>query len=417
MTQHIAVIGAGIVGAATALQLVREGHRVTIIEPETPGGEQAASYGNGAWISPASIIPMSMPGLWKKVPGYLLDQTGPLTIRWASLPGLLPWLMRFLAAGASVLKVTRTAAILHGLIGDAPERHQALADFAGCSALIRRDGLVYAYPDRAAFEAEALSWRLRRENGLIWQELDGAALRALLHALSPHYGFGILVPAGSHCLDPGAYVAALVAKAEVLGTSLMRARATGFRIEGGRLAAVTTDQGDVPCTRAVIAAGIRSAVLAQAAGDSIPLASERGYHVVIPDPAAAPAIPVMPSDGKMANTLTSTGLRAAGQVELASPDAPPDWRRADILFAHLKRAYPALANTPSPSARWMGHRPSTPDGLPVIGRARATPDVLYALGHGHIGLATAPATADLVTAMIAGRTPHLDCTPFSPERF
>ncbi|PVE20455.1 hypothetical protein DC522_32260 [Microvirga sp. KLBC 81] len=88
MSLHVVVIGAGIVGASTAVQLRREGYEVTILEPGEPGREQAASYGNGAWISPASVVPMSMPGLWKKVPGYLLDSRGPLTIRLSSLPGL-----------------------------------------------------------------------------------------------------------------------------------------------------------------------------------------------------------------------------------------------------------------------------------------------------------------------------------------
>ncbi|MBY0611421.1 MAG: FAD-binding oxidoreductase [Beijerinckiaceae bacterium] len=416
---HAVVIGAGIVGAASALALIDDGWRVTMVDPGPPGGPQAASHGNGAWINPASIIPMSMPGLWRKVPGFLLDPAGPLTIRAASLPALLPWLMRFIRAGSSVERVSRTAAVLARLLADAPARHRALAGAAGVGNLLAQRGLLYVYPDRAAFEAEALAWQLRRENGIAWTELDEAALHQQEPTLGRQYAFGILVEAGAHCLDPGAYVAALVAHAVSLGAEMRRAAAQGFMIEAGRLRAVNTSDGPISCGRVVIAAGIASRRLAELAGDRVSLASERGYHVVVEAPEAQPRLSSMPSDGKMANTLTTAGLRAAGQVELAAVDAPPDWRRADILLEHLKRAFPALPrDIPEVRlTRWMGHRPSTPDGLPVIGRAAASEDIIHAFGHGHVGLAAGPMTGRLVADIAAGRTPSIAIEAFSPRRF
>ena len=443
----VAVLGAGIVGAMTALALLRDGHRVTLIEPGEPGGEQAASYGNGAWISPASVVPMSTPGLWKKLPGYLSDRSGPLVIRWTALPGLLPWLLRFWWAGHSVPRVEATARALSALLRDAPERHLRAAALAGVAGWVVQRGLLYLYPDRAAFEAEALAWRLRHDNGVRAQELDGAALRALVPDVDARYGLGLLVAAGAHCLDPGAYVAALVRQAQTGGARLLRARALGFAFESGpvgqRLASVRTDAGDVACERAVICAGIASAALARQAGDRIPLASERGYHVVWPDAPVQLGLPVMPSDGKMALTPTRGGLRVAGQVELAAVSAPPDWRRADLLTRFARQMFPALrpghwpdpgatAATPinaehhaasaaatatAPTAHWMGHRPSTPDGLPVIGPSAQHPDIVHAFGHGHVGLAAAPATAELVADLLAGRTPAIDPRPYRASRF
>ena len=419
MSLHVVVIGAGIVGAAAALELLRDGHRITIIEPGEPGGEQAASYGNGAWLSPASVVPMSMPGTWKKVPGYLADPLGPLTIRISALPRLLPWLARFLYAGATVARVEATARALSALLSDAPARHRQLAVEAGVPELIRQDGLLYVYPDRQSFDAEALSWRLRRDNGVRWSELTGEQLRAREPALDPRYQLGILVDAGAHCTDPGAYVAALVRHAVSRGATLVRSRATGFDVTSGRLRAVLTDSGRIECDRAVIAAGIRSRPLARAAGDKVSLESERGYHVVVADPESAPRTPVMPSDGKMANTMTSRGLRASGQVELADVDAAPNWKRARILLDHLRHTYPGLPDRIPEQrlATWMGHRPSTPDGLPAIGPASACSDVVHAFGHGHVGLAAAPATASLVADIIAGRSPSIPLQPYSAARF
>lgn len=417
--RHIVVIGGGIVGACTALALLKNGHRVTLLEPHEPGGEQAASYGNGAFISPASIIPVSMPGLWKKVPGFLLDPQGPFTIRWQYLLRLVPWLIRFVLAGSTPGKAARTAGILSTLLSDAPARHKSLAAACGVAELIRQDGLLYAYPDRDAFALEAFAWGLRHDNGIRWTELNAVALREIEPALSRRYTFGILLESGGHCLDPGAYVRGLVQHFTSQGGELIQARAQGFIINDGRLQSVLTDKGAIVCEGAVIAAGIHSRSLARSVGDKVSLESERGYHVQIADPATAPRLPVMPSDGKMANTMTCRGLRASGQVELASVQSAPDWKRADILLDHLLKTYPGLGADPSllKITRWQGNRPSTPDGLPVIGKASATPDVVHAFGHGHVGLASAPMTAQVVASLFAGEAPPIDITPFAASRF
>lgn len=240
---RIAVIGAGIVGAATAWELIKDGHEVSLIEPGEPGGPQAASYGNGAWISPASIIPMCMPGLWRKLPGYLFDPKGPLVLRWTALPALAPWLLRFLTAGWTVPKVERTARVLASILRDGPSRHAVLALEIGKPDYIRQTGLLYAYPDRKAFDAEALAWRLRKDNGIDWLEFDAGELRRREPDLSPNYKFGAFVHEGAHCIDPGAYVLAIVVAARARGARVVKARATGFAVTGGRLAAVVTDQG------------------------------------------------------------------------------------------------------------------------------------------------------------------------------
>lgn len=416
---NILVIGAGIVGAATALRLTQAGHAVTILDPGEPGGEQAASYGNGCWLSPASVVPMSMPGIWKKVPKFLLDPLGPLAIRPAYLPRMLPWLMRFLSAGSTVAKVEATARALRPLLEDAPEQHRAIAADAGAEHLIHRQGILYIFPDRAAFDAEALAWRLRRDNGVRWIEIEADELRQREPALDRRYTFAVLVEAGGHCSDPGALVAALVAAACAQGAVLRRARATGFRIENAKLRAVLTEAGEVAAERAVTAAGAHSRTLAAGLGDDVPLETERGYHAQVLDAETGPRTPTMPSDGKMSITRMAGGLRCAGQVELAGLDAAPNFRRAEILRDFLLRTYPTLPrDLPAERVKfWMGHRPSMPDGLPVIGFSRATNDVVHAFGHGHVGLAGAPKTALWVAALLDGRDPGVDLAPYSARRF
>ncbi|MBE3636654.1 NAD(P)/FAD-dependent oxidoreductase [Mangrovicoccus algicola] len=417
--QHVAVIGGGIVGTATAEALLRDGHRVTLVEPGPFGGEQAASFGNGAFISPASILPMSMPGLWRRVPGFLADPSGPLTVRARHLPRLAPWLLRFLAAGATQARVTRTAAALAALLGDAPGRHVALAARIGRAELVRHAGLLYLYPSRADWLAEGFGWELRRRHGLETREIAGDALAQAVPGLAPRYGFGVILPGGHHSTDPGAYVAAIAAACRAQGMIHMTARATGFVTEAGRLAAIRTSAGDLACDRAVIAAGIGAAALARQAGDRVPLEAERGYHVAFPGALPDLPMPLMPQDLKVAVVRTAGALRVAGQVEFATARAAPDWRRAEILRRAALSMFPALAGDPGGAAmtRWQGNRPSTPDGLPVIGAASRIEGVHHAFGHGHVGLNAAPMTAELTAAGIAGRAPPVDPAPFRPGRF
>lgn len=416
--KNIVVIGSGIVGACSALELVRDGHQVTLLDIGKAGGRQAASYGHGCWISPASVVPMSTPGLWKKIPGFLLDRRGPLVIRWRNLIQLLPWLLRFLVAGSSLRRVEATALALDKLLHDSPERHEALALEVGSPALIRKEGLLYVYPDRQAFEEEKISWRLRKLTGLRWQELDKPALKAREPGLDNRYGFGILAERGAHCVDPGAYVAKIVDKVRERGGQIIHTKATGFHLKDGRLQGVETEFGILACNAAVVSAGAWSKPLALDAGDHVFLESERGYHTVLKIDGEGPRHPIMPSDGKMANTPTLAGLRLSGQVELASINAEPNWERADILVEHARTSYPAL-NTAGLRIldRWMGHRPSTPDGLPVIGRSTVSPDVFYAFGHGHVGFASGPMTGKIVANYFGGRRTALDLSAYSPRRF
>ena len=335
------------------------------------------------------------------------------------MPRLAPWLARYLRAGATVARVEATARALRPLIADAPERHRRLAEEAGVPELVARQGLLYVFPSRQDFEAEALAWRLRRDNGVRWIELDADELRQQEPALDRRYSFAVLVEEGAHCLDPGAYVAALADYAGTLGLQRVRGNATGFRLEQRQLRAVTTNEGEMPAQLAVIAAGARSKPLAAAVGDRVPLETERGYHVAIAMPEAVPRHPIMPSDGKMANTVTAGALRIAGQIELAGLDAAPDWRRAKILRDYALRTYPDLPRTLPPErlSTWMGHRPSIADGLPVIGPASGCAGVLHAFGHGHIGLASGPLTGRLV-ADLAGRLPPvIDPAPYRANRF
>ncbi len=412
----VAVIGGGAVGVATASFLLRDGHDVVLLEQYGLG--EGASFGNAGVFAPSSIVPMSMPGTLAKVPGYLLDPLGPLSIRWRYLPTLAPWLMRFVKAGTPD-GVRAQARALTPLLHDSYGAWLPLVRNAGGEDLIRRDGFLAVYRTQADFEGDALGYQLRRDNDVAFDVMREDELWQFEPSVSHDYTIGVLFPQAGNTVNPKRLVRTVAEQFLRDGGRLVKAQARGFAREGERLKGVETDAGLISADVAVVAAGAHSRNLCAALGDDIPLDTERGYHVLIADPDTMPRRPILDASAKFVSTPMETGLRMAGTVEFAGLEAPPNWTRADYLLTLGRRLFPGLAPAYPESrvSRWMGFRPSMPDSLPVIGRAGATPDVVYAFGHGHVGLASAARTGMTVADLIAGRPAAFDLAPFAPTRF
>jgi len=412
----VVVIGAGAVGIAAASWLLRDGHAVTVLDPGEVGG--GSSFGNAGCLNASSVVPMSMPGMLTQVPGWLLDPLGPLALRWRYLPRIAPWLVRFIAAGRPD-RVAGQARALTALLEDSFGSYLPLVEAAGARDLIRRDGHLVVYRSEEKLAGDRLGWQLRRECGVPVERLDGDAVREFDPALSPDFRIGLLMRGNGHTVNPQRLVQTLAAAFQRDGGRIVRAAAAGFAFDGGRLVGVRTGAAMVAADAAVVAAGAFSKPLAQGLGDRIPLDTERGYHVVVRDPEATPRVPVMDAEAKIVATPMEMGLRIAGTVEFAGLTAPPDWRRARKLLTLGRRLFPKLAEAPVEErlSQWMGFRPSMPDSLPVIGPSRRTRDVVYAFGHGHVGIAAAARTGRLVADLISGRPPHIDAAPFRADRF
>jgi D-amino-acid dehydrogenase len=404
------------VGVCAASWLQRDGHSVFLVEAGEPG--HGASFGNAGCFNGSSVTPVSMPGTIRNVPRWLTDPLGPLSLRWTYLPAITPWLLRFMRAGTPE-KVHAQARALRPLVGPTLEALNPLVSAAGAEDLVHRLGHLYVYRSTESLGKDRLAWELRRENGVEIDEFDADGLRQLEPALSRDYVRGLLVRENGHTSNPLKLVERLLEHFLHSGGEIVHAKAHGFRLDGRRLAAIQTDTGDLPAEAAIVCAGAYSKPLAAALGDHVPLETERGYHLMIRDPESMPRIPTADADGKFVATPMDTGLRFAGTVELAGLAAPPDWRRAQVLLAQGRQMLPGLAAS-HPEDRisvWMGHRPSLPDSLPVLGRSSGSPDVVYAFGHGHVGMTAAPMTGKIVADLVAGRTPPINIAPFAAGRF
>lgn len=409
---EITVIGAGIVGVTAALYLQREGHRVTLVDPAAPG--LGASFGNAGSLAPSSIIPMAMPGVLRQVPKWITHPLGPLTLSWRALPALLPWFLHFRRA-CEPAQVARAARALRSLNRSSVHSYQTLLASVGAPELVKVEGMLHVYRTEAGFDASAGARKLRTDNEAPVEVLGADAIHRLAPALSRDYRWGFLLPDNGNVTNPGRVVEVLAADFVKNGGMLVRARARGFRYSGGTVSHVITDEGAMPVQNVVLAAGASSKALAAKLGTRIPIAPERGYHIQIPDPGVELALPVTDGEGRFVATPMEGGLRFAGTSEFRSADAPPNWARTDALVKLSARLLPEVKT--AGYSRWMGTRPSMPDSLAVIGRSPRYANAYFAFGHGHWGLMAAPATAQVVAELVAGRAPHIDITPFRPDRF
>lgn len=410
-TAHIVIIGAGIVGAATAIWLRRAGKDVTLIDKGEPG--MGASYGNACILASCSVAPVTAPGLISSGPKYLADPNFPLFVRWGYLPKLAPWLFRYLS-NANDKDTRRIARGLSTIVGDSLQQHQALTVGTSAASWIQESDYNFVYKDRAAFDADSYVWGLRRDAGFVPELIEGPEVHEREPILSPEMNLLAVNKDHGFIQNPGNYVKNLVQVMGELGGKFVRAEVKDFSLEGGRITAVDTDKGRFHCDSAVLAAGVWSKSLMDKLGMKVPLEAERGYHIVFKNPSQRPNCPMMMTAGKFVATPMDQGLRCAGVVEFGGLTETPSKAPLALLRKKVKEFFPSMQA--ESEEEWLGFRPAPSDSLPLIGEVGAT-GVYAAFGHHHIGLTGGPKTGRMVADLITGGRPNNDMTPFEPKRF
>lgn len=408
----IAIVGAGIVGVATAHALLDDGHEVLILDREGPAF--GPSRGNAGWMAHTDILPIASPKNLRNVPKFLTDPLGPLAIRPAYLPKLLPWLIRFLLA-ARPQAFERSVQGIGALQQRALPAWLALAGTAGVTSLIHRRGGLYAFTDKGAFDEAAHLASRQAEFGIRVDMIGPQELHQLEPALQDRFIGAAFHPDTAHISDPLELTLALFEAALARGARFEKAEVTNISL-GERPALIGPDGWQRVVDRAVIAAGAWSKPLAAAMGDKVPLDTERGYNVSFPGITGVTSRPIGFEGHGFVVTPLDSGLRIGGAVEFGGFDAPPNHGRTRALYEKASGFVDGLPAFDS-GQLWMGFRPSLPDSLPVIGPASRNPNVFYAFGHGHYGMTQSAVTGTLIADLVAGRTPPIPLDLFSPTRF
>ncbi len=409
---NVAVVGAGIVGVATAVNLQRKGFDVILIDEREPG--EGASYGNAGVMGPCAIVPVPVPGIVSKLPSLLLDPLGPLSVNLFHIVKNARWFLDYVRHG-SAGEVERIARELFKLTHGAPEEHLSLAHGTDAVSYVGASDYFYVYPERSDFAKEAFAWDVRRRNGITFEEVDDSNLREFEPDLSEEFKFAIRLPGHGFSVDPGRLIKSLAQSFASNGGRVLKARVRSIEVEDGAARNVLTDRERISFNKLVIAAGAWSLDLLSTLGVSVPLMSERGYHVEFRDPGVRHNHPLMITSGKYVATPMQGRLRLAGMVEFRKMADDPNPKLWERLKQHAQLLFPS-ANLAQIDT-WMGHRPSLPDSLPVMGEVPGFPNVVLAFGHQHIGLTTGPKTGRLVAQLVAGEIPNEDLSAFSPARF
>lgn len=408
---EVTIVGAGIVGICCALSILEKGKSVRLVDPDEPG--QGASSGNAGVISPWSCVPQSVPGLWKKVPGWLLDPEGPIAVRPGYLPRVLPWALKFLKAGRAerLPAISRAMAVLNRPNVDIYRRHLA---GTGHENLLRDSWYIHAYRNADAANLNDFAWKLRAIQDAPLELVNGDELREIEPDLSPDYRAAVLIKDQARAMSPGRIGAVLADKVRSLGGDFVKTRALRLRPNDSGWV-VETEVGELTSPQVVTAAGAWSMQLLQPHGARLPLEAERGYHLLFQNPGVELKNSIMEVEAKFVSSSMEMGLRSAGTAEFAGIGAPPNYRRARMLARQTKRMLPEL--NIHETEEWMGARPSLPDSLPCIDEIPGKPGLFAAFGHSHYGLGMAPMTGRIIADLVTHTRPNIDLSPYASTRF
>jgi D-amino-acid dehydrogenase len=409
------IIGAGIVGVSTAAFLQREGYRVTVIDRLPPG--EGCSFGNAGGLASTEVLPTVHPRTLLKIPGWLMDPLGPLTIRWSYLPKALPW---FMAMARNTLpdRIKAITAARADLGQRVVSDFETLLKAAGTADLIRYQDTLRLYESEAQYRDEAPDRAAKREHGYEMKRLSGDEARELEPALGPGVHCAAFHGGWYFLANPGRAVKSIAADVVRNGGTIIADDVVSILRDGNRVSGLQLKAGGHHATdRLIICAGAYSHLLAKQLGEKILLEAERGYHMVLPNSGVSLSRSLTYARTPGVATPMEAGLRLAGTDEFAGLDAAPNYQRADALWSHFKRVLPGLNPPDAETTRWMGRRPGTPDSLPVIGPSKTTANVWYGFGHGHMGLTWGPSTGRLIAELITGARSNIDLSPFRADRF
>jgi len=404
----VTIVGAGIVGAAAAYVLARDGHRVTLLEERAAPGE-LTSFANGAQLSYSYVEPFATPATLRKLPAMLFDPQSALKLRLTGEWDQLAWGLRFLCAAhpAQVRHATRELLRLSFLSRDELDAACRADDLRFDHAV---PGKLLLLDTPQALAGAQRQVALQRTLGCEQQVLSAdecLALEPALAACRSRIEGGVWTP-GEAVGDAWLLTRELVDRLRRMGGEVRYStRIAGFRLDGRRIVALQADSGEeLPAGDAVVLAnGGEAAVLARRVGMRLPLYPIKGYSITLPlaDPAQAPRVSITDLGRKTVYAPLPGKLRVAGMAELVGPDRRVDASRIAQLRAATRETFPGACDDRADPHGWAGLRPATPTSMPLIGATRIE-NLLLNVGHGALGFTLAMGSARLLAQCVAGQT-------------
>lgn len=413
-TNSCAVAGAGIIGICCGISLLEKGFQVTLYDPNPPGSQ--TSSGNAGGFGFTDVMPMASPGILWKAPAWLFDPCGPLFIRPGYFPKLMPWLWDFYKS-SSLKEVEKLSKILSELLESSKIDTRKLLTKAGLTHLFTERGALTVYPSSKSFEAENLEWEIKRRRGVRFEVLEAGQIKDREPELK-NVQYGRFTPDWCNTVEPYILTRRLAEYFVGQGGRIEQAEVLGFKrvSDAGDIKAIKlSDSRREAVDQLIIAAGAWSKRFCDLAGDRILIESERGYNTTLANPGVNLYHQIIFGEEKFVITNIDGGLRIGGAAEFAGLKSPPNYKRSRKLVDIARRYLPNLQD--GDAKQWMGHRPSTPDSIPVISKSSGIENLYYAFGHGHYGLTMAATTGKAIASMVASEHCSFDAHALSISRF
>lgn len=408
----VAIIGAGVVGMASACVLNRKGYEVTVFDPYYPG-EGGSSKANAGHIGASDIFPLSTPGIHWKALKMLMDSDAPLKVPLKDFWPQIPWFWLFLLT-SNENRFKKATDALSYLCYNSIRDTKELLEYSNIAQKLEQNGCAFIYDTKLSFNKSIKSWDERNSRGFSSEVLNSKKIAQITPTINEKFKYGYLSHHWAKVSEPKDIVLGLADSAKMNGVYFRQERVNSVSEKLNSIS-VNAEKGNGKYDAVVIAAGINSVSIAKSLGDFLPITAERGYNLTIPLSNIDIDIPIVFADRGIVATSLESGLRIGGWAEYAHPSRSANPNYFNSIARISQDLFPGL-NIDNANY-WMGSRPSTPDSVPVVSRSLKIDRVFYNSGHGHYGLTHAATSANLLYNLMEGEQNLTEIEALSIDRF
>jgi glycine/D-amino acid oxidase-like deaminating enzyme len=412
--KSVGIVGAGIQGVCTGLQLIKKGIPVTIFDRHDPLSAEfkAASYGNAGHFSPYAIIQFNRPDVLYNVPKMLISSYGPLALKWNHIPKMFNWFIHYLK-NCNHKSMLHTAKYMHQILNLSNDAYEEIFQEIDTTGLVEKNGIIYVWTNKSP-KSRNLEIKVRNDFGIEQKLLSQKEVLELEPNLNPVFDAGVIYENAMHARDPHGILKEIFKLFIKKGGKFIQENIKSLKQDSANETIIKSETYEYRFEKSVIASGAFSKNLTDQLGENIPLDTERGYHVHFKKMDHLISRPVIFLDKGFGMTPMNQGLRAVGTVELGGLKNPPSKKRIDYVINCAKELLPQLEKH---NDEWLGFRPTLPDFLPILGPSLKNKNIVYAFGHHHLGWTLGAITGKIISGIVAEEKTNLDLSPYSSKRF
>ena len=412
--KSVGIIGSGIQGVCTGLQLIKKGIPVTLFDRHDPLSHEykPASYGNAGHFSPYAVLQFNRPDILYDVPKMLFSSYGPLALKWNYVPKMFNWFLHYLK-NCNKKSMLHTAKYMHQILSLSTDAYEEIFKEINTTGLVEKKGIIYVWTNKN-LKSRELEIKVRNDLGIKQKLLTQKEVLDLEPNLKPVFDAGVIYEDAMHARDPHGILKEIYKLFLEKGGKFIQSDIKSIEQSGIDETIIRSESEEYKFEKSVIASGAFSKKLTDQLGENIPLDTERGYHVHFKGRDNLISRPVIFLDRGFGMTPMNQGLRAVGTVELGGLKNPLSKKRIDYVVGCAKELLPQLGKHED---EWLGFRPTLPDFLPILGPSLKNKNIIYAFGHQHLGWTLGAITGKIVSRIVAGEKTNLNLDPYSSKRF